>query len=78
MTDTSQMQKYTLTKDVLAQPMARQAYCDLRGWQLPADENGNDDGFLVEDPAEKPNTNKFSGYVGWLTADEFHRTAAAQ
>ena len=36
------------TKLIAAEPMTRAAYNEFRGWALPADENGADDGFLVE------------------------------
>ena len=39
---------YLGTKQVLARPMTRQAYNDYRGWALPADENGADEGYLIE------------------------------
>ncbi len=36
------------TKVVKAEAMTRKEYNDFRGWSLPADENGADEGFLVE------------------------------
>ena len=42
------MQKtYIGTKIIRALPMARQQYNDYRGWQLPDNEDGADDGYLV-------------------------------
>jgi hypothetical protein len=38
---------YIGTKVVQAKPMTRGAYNALKGWQLPADEDGSDEGFLV-------------------------------
>jgi hypothetical protein len=39
---------YIGTKVIHALPMTRQAYNDYRGWQLPDNEDGADDGYLVE------------------------------
>ena len=36
------------TKAVNAKPMTRQEYNDFRGWQLPENENGDDECCLVE------------------------------
>lgn len=68
------MQKHIGTKLINAKPMTRQAYNDLRGWTLPDDENGNDDGFLVEYlDGGKANVEGFAGYVSWSPADVFAR-----
>ena len=53
--------------------MTRQEYNDLRGWQLPDNENGSDAGYLIEDPAGEQNTDKFKGFVNWLPKSEFER-----
>lgn len=37
---------YFGTKAVLAIPMNRLAYNSYRGWDLPADEDGNDPGYV--------------------------------
>ena len=42
------MKTYIGTKLIRALPMTRAAYNEFRGWQLPADENGDDAGYLVE------------------------------
>lgn len=45
------------TKLINAIPMTRKRYNDFRGWELPADENGEDEGYLVEYlDGGKPNT----------------------
>ena len=41
------MPKYKCHKEVHAIPMTRGVYNSVRGWQLPDDENPDDDGFLV-------------------------------
>ena len=38
---------YIGTKMINAEPMTRAAYNVFRGWELPADENGDDEGYLV-------------------------------
>ena len=40
------MQTYFGTKCIVARPMDRQAYNDYRGWELPSDEDGSDEGML--------------------------------
>ena len=42
------MQKYIGTKEIKAIPMNRLEYNKLRGWTVPAEENPNDEGYLVE------------------------------
>lgn len=41
------MQKYIGTKQIEARPMTRGDYNIYRGWQIPADENPADEGYLV-------------------------------
>lgn len=53
--------------------MTRQEYNDLRGWQLPENENGSDAGYLIEDSEGEQNTDKFKGFVQWLPKSEFER-----
>jgi hypothetical protein len=60
------MNRYIGTKLVNMAPMTRQEYNDFRGWTLPADENGTDEGYLVEYlDGGKPNTPHYAGYVSW-------------
>lgn len=40
-------QDYYGTKRITAKPMTRGEYNELRGWQLPTDESGADEGYLV-------------------------------
>lgn len=53
--------------------MTRQEYCDIRCWTLPGNENGDDAGYLIEDPAGEKNTSDYDGYVTWMTKAEFKR-----
>lgn len=66
------MQEYIGTKRLNAKPMTRGEYNVLRGWTLPADENGADDGYLVEDhDGGKANVDGYAGYVSWSPKDVF-------
>jgi hypothetical protein len=68
------MKRYIGTKLINAKPMTRQAYNDFRGWTVPADENGADEGYLVEYvDGGKGNTDHYAGYVSWSPADVFDR-----
>ena len=69
------MQCYIGTKIINAKPMTRLDYNTFRGWKLPDDENGDDDGYLVEyvGPGQKPNTPEYEGYVSWSPKDVFEK-----
>lgn len=68
------MKTFIGVKLINARPMTRQAYNDFRGWALPADENGDDEGFLVEYlDGGKANTEQYQGYVSWSPKDVFER-----
>jgi hypothetical protein len=71
------MKRYIGTKLVNMAPMTRQEYNDFRGWTLPYDENGTDEGYLVEYlDGGKPNTPHYAGYVSWAPkaqADDAYR-----
>lgn len=41
------MKSYIGTKIINAKPMTRGDYNQYRGWEIPEDENPNDDGYLV-------------------------------
>ena len=60
------MKKYEGRKQILARPMNRLEYNEYRGWQLPENENGVDEGFLVEylDGGEA-NHPDHAGYISW-------------
>lgn len=69
------MNTYIGVKVINAKPMTRQEYNDLRGWQIPADENGADEGFLVEyQDGGKANHPDFAGYISWSPADVFEKS----
>ncbi len=65
---------YIGTKLIRAEPMTRQAYNDFRGWTLPADEDGDDEGYLVEYlDGGKPNVPTHEGYVSWSPKAQFEQ-----
>ena len=68
------MKRYIGVKEINATPMTRKEYNDLRGWTLPVDENGDDEGYLVEYiDGGKANTYLYAWYVSWSPKDVFER-----
>ncbi len=68
------MNEYFGTKQINAKPMTRLEYNNFRGWDLPSDENGNDEGYLVEYvDGGKANTEEYSGYVSWSPKEVFEK-----
>jgi hypothetical protein len=66
------MNRYIGVKEINAKPMKRAVYNVARGWTLPADENGDDDGYLVEYiDGGKANTDLYAGYISWSPKDVF-------
>lgn len=66
------------TKCIKALTMTRQEYNDYRGWELPADEDGSDAGFLVEYvDGGASNHPDHEGYISWSPADVFERAYQA-
>lgn len=69
------IETYIGTKRIRAAAMTRREYNVLRGWVVPADENPDDAGYLVEYlDGGKPNVLGFAGYVSWSPADVFERS----
>lgn len=68
------MNKYLGVKLIEAKPMNRSDYNDYRGWELPEDENGEDEGYLVEyTDGGKSNHPKHKGYISWSPKDVFDK-----
>lgn len=68
------MKTYIGTKTIKAIPMDRLAYNVYRGWTLPLDENGEDEGFLVEYvDGGKSNHPAHEGYISWSPKDVFEK-----
>ncbi len=69
------LKQYIGTKVISARPMDRQAYNDYRGWELPADEDGADEGYLVEyQDAGQANHPDHTGYISWSPKAVFEGT----
>lgn len=68
------MEQYIGVKQINAMPMTREEYNEFRGWTVPADENPDDLGYLVEYiDGGQANTEQFAGYVSWSPKDVFER-----
>ena len=68
------IQQYIGVKQINAMPMTRKEYNELRGWNVPADENPDDHGYLVEYiDGGQANHPDFSGYISWSPKDVFER-----
>ena len=68
------MKTYIGTKIIQAMPMTRLASNEMRDWTLPADENGDDAGYLVEYlDGGRSNHPNHVGYISWSPADVFDR-----
>lgn len=68
------MQEYYGTKKLFAKPMTLGDYNALRGWTIPADEDPEKAGYLVEyTDGGKPNVSGFIGYVSWSPKDVFEK-----
>ena len=66
---------YEGTKRVHAKPMNRGDYNSYRGWEVPADENPADEGYLVEDAdGGRGNDSRHAGYISWSPKDVFERS----
>lgn len=69
------MKTFIGTKAVKSTAMTRKAYNDYRGWELPANENGDDAGYLVEYlDGGKPNHEAHEGYISWSPKDVFEQS----
>ncbi len=68
------MKRYLGLKEINAKPMNRLDYNKFRGWELPEDEDGADEGMLVEYvDGGKANTEEYGGYVSWSPKDVFEK-----
>lgn len=70
----AKMQTFIGTKIINACQMTRGDYNKLRGWDVPADENPEDAGYLVEYiDGGAANVPGFDGYVSWSPTGVFER-----
>ena len=61
-------------KQINAKAMTRKEYNEMRGWTVPADENPDDAGYLVEYiDGGQSNHKDFAGYISWSPANVFER-----
>lgn len=68
------MKQFYGTKKIQAKEMTRLEYNVFRGWDLPDDENGADEGYLVEYlDGGKPNVSGYAGYVSWSPKEQFEK-----
>lgn len=66
------MALYVGTKLVKAEPMSKYSYCMLRGWLVPAGEDPDEVGYLVEYmDGGKPNVVGYEGYISWSPKPQF-------
>ena len=66
------MKNYIGVKEIKARPMNRLDYNGYRGWGLPSDENGEDEGYLVEyTNGSDKNHQNHDGYVSWSPKAQF-------
>lgn len=66
------MKKFIGAKLITAVAMNRAAYNDYRGWELPKNENGLDEGYLVEYcDGGKSNDPRHIGYISWSPKEQF-------
>ncbi len=71
MTDKN-MKMHIGTKLVLAIAMNRLAYNSYQGWDLPDNEDGADEGYLIEyQNGGKPNHPDHENYISWSPKDVF-------
>lgn len=59
------MENYIGIKEIKAIPMNRLEYNNHRGWDMPSNENGSDEGYLVEYE---------DGYQSWSPKNVFEDT----
>lgn len=66
------MKNYIGTKQIKARPMNRLDYNGYRKWELPSDENGEDEGYLVEYiNGSGKNHQNHDGYISWSPKAQF-------
>lgn len=68
------MKEFIGTKIIMAIAMSRLEYNKYRNWELPADENGEDEGFLVEYHGDNSNHPDHKGYLSWSPKKQFEES----
>lgn len=67
------MEMFLGVKIVSAKAMTRLEYSQYRGWELPKDERGDDEGYLVEYFDSEPNHPDHKGYISWSPKEQFDK-----
>lgn len=68
------METYLGVKLIQAEPMTRGEYNEYRRWDVPADEDPSDDGYLVEYlDGGRSNHPAHTGYISWSPKDVFEK-----
>lgn len=65
------MKQYIGTKQVSATPMTKAEYNEYRNWDLSEDEDGTEEGYLVEYEDSNPNHPNHKGYISWSPKKQF-------
>lgn len=66
---------YIGTKSVLATTMTRGEYNKYRGWNIPENEDPDEQGYLVEYvDGGKPNDERHTGFISWSPRDVFEKS----
>ena len=66
------MKRYVGISTIKAKPMTRGEYNTYRGWEVPKNENPNDEGYLIESlDSQVKNTPDYEGYVSWAPKNVF-------
>jgi len=69
------MQKYEGRKQILAKPMTLLEYNKYRNWEMPEDEDGTTEGYLVEYlDGGKANHPEHTNYISWSPKDVFDKS----
>lgn len=67
------MKHYLCHKEVKAKPMSRGEYLNMRGWQVPHNENPRDEGYLVMYVESPKNHEDYDNYISWSPKDVFEK-----
>jgi len=71
----SSSKTYVGTKIVHAELCTKRAYCKVRKWDVPTDEDPNEMGYIIEyADGQRPNVKGYEGYVSWSPKDVFEKS----
>jgi len=71
--ENNMMNNYLGVKKVRAKLMTKGQYNELRGWNIPDNEEPTEEGYLIEYVDSEPNTSVFTGYITWSPKDVFEK-----